>query len=463
MYLTPLLGRLAVFVGLVGVFACGGRQGRDSGDSVEVEAAPVRSGPMLGYSTHREVAIWVQTLDDAQIQYRYWDVENPDEQWISPAALASEDWEYIVEMTLTGLEPGRTYGYELLVDGRPVVVDWPLEFVTQPLWEWRTDPPEFSVALGSCNYVNDAEWDRPGEAYGSGYEIFETIRQADPELMIWLGDNTYLREVDWDSRAMIFERHAHSRALPQLQPLLGSVHHYATWDDHDYGPNDADRSYVGKGWALEAFTAFWSNPTWGLPEVDGVFGQFGWADVDFFVLDERYYRSPREAPNDATKTMLGEAQLEWFIDALTASRAPFKVVISGSQFVNDAAHYETWARYEHERRVILDAIVERRIEGVVFVSGDRHHAELLRREEEGLYPIVDLTTSPLTAGLGDARHEQENPLRVPGTLVTDERNFAMLHFSGPRTERVMTMELRTADGEVRWSHTVSAAELSFGE
>ena len=33
-----------------------------------------------------------------------------------------------------------------------------------------------------------------------------------------------------------------------------------------------------------------SQPSYGLPELPGVFGQFTWGDVDFFLTDNRYYR-----------------------------------------------------------------------------------------------------------------------------------------------------------------------------
>ena len=71
--------------------------------------------------------------------------------------------------------------------------------------------------------------------------------------MMWLGDNMYLRTPDFLSNTGIRHRYRHARSLPELQPLLGSVHHYAIWDDHDYGPNDADGSFVNKQLTESAF------------------------------------------------------------------------------------------------------------------------------------------------------------------------------------------------------------------
>ena len=112
--------------------------------------------------------------------------------------------------------------------------------------------------------------------------------------MLWLGDNIYLREADWNTRTGIMYRYTHTRSLPEMQPLLASSINYAIWDDHDFGPNDADRSYHLKNTTLEAFKLFWANPTYGIVGDSGVATTFEWGDVQFFMLDNRYFRAPNE-------------------------------------------------------------------------------------------------------------------------------------------------------------------------
>src|SRR5688500_13515381 len=169
---------------------------------------------------------------------------------------------------------------------------------------YRTDPPAYTVAIGSCAFVNEVPYDRAGDPYGGGYEIFESIAARRPDAMVWLGDNTYLREVDWDSPDGIAYRYAHTRSLPEIQRLLAIAPHYATWDDHDYGPNDSDRSYVLKSVSLNTFRRYWPNVTAGLPGVPGVFTRFQLADVEFFLLDDRFHRTPNRAPADSSRTLL---------------------------------------------------------------------------------------------------------------------------------------------------------------
>ncbi len=431
----------------------------------EAGAAALVSGPMLADVTHRGATLWLQTDGPADVQI---DVFAPDAAGAAPqqvaSALVTAGADGIATARLAELEPGTTYTYQVAVGGAPVSFSYPARFTTQPLWQWRTDPPAFTAAIGSCYYDNDPPYDRPGDGYGGSTAIFNRIRDLDPDLMLWLGDNTYLREVDWWDPAGIEYRFRRSRAEPTLQPLLASAAHYATWDDHDFGPNDSDRSYVLKGATLDTFTRYWPAATRGLPGVPGVFTHFQWADVEFFMLDDRYHRAPNRAPDDE-RTILGAEQRQWLLDALTGSRAPFKVIAVGGQFLNPVPVFETFAAIAPgERQMLLDEIAERRVEGVVFVSGDRHHTELLRLDRPGAYPIYEFTSSPLTAGAstfalrGDSP-ERDNPLRVPGTLVAGDRNFGTLTVTGPRTDRTLTMRTYDAEGAMRWEHNVRARDL----
>ena len=201
-------------------------------------------------------------------------------------------------------------GYDKLIQR-----SYSLEFQTQVLWQWRTDPPPFRFATGSGAYINETIYDRPGKPFGGEYEIYTRIYEQNPDFMLWLGDNFYLREVDWNSRTGILKRLTHGRATKEFQPLLGSVHNYAIWDDHDFGPNNSDRGFWNKETTLEAFKLFWPNPSYGINGKPGTTTFFEWADVDFFLLDNRYYRTPNSRKH-AYREMLGEDQLEWLEDCM---------------------------------------------------------------------------------------------------------------------------------------------------
>ncbi len=417
----------------------------------------LRSGPMVGYSEMREVLLWVQTRESARVQIFYREKGTQEEEAATAEVTTLAHNAFTAKLIADQLEPGRIYSYRLTIDGATVPLDYALEFRTQELWQWRHDPPAFTFALGSCAYINEPVYDRPGRPYGAGYEIFNTILEQKPEFMLWLGDNVYLREADWYSRSGIFKRYSHTRAVRELQPLLASVHQYAIWDDHDYGPNDSDRSFRNKATTLEAFTAFWGNPTFGINGRPGTTTMFEWADAQFFLLDNRYYRSP----NDRTtgeRTILGAEQRQWLIDALAGSRAPFKFVVIGGQVLNPVARFENHATFAEERDWLIRTITAENIPGVIFLTGDRHHTELSRLSRRGTYPLYDLTVSPLTAGPNTRSQNEGNTLRVEGTNV-HERNFATISISGPRTDRQLEIRVFNKNGKQLWSRQLRAQDL----
>jgi len=412
----------------------------------------LQSGPMVGYSEMREVLLWVQTKKAAKVQIRYWVTSKPADTLHTAAVMTKAETAFTAKLLADRVEPGNRYDYLLLIDGKPVKLDYPTTFQSQTLWQWRTDPPAFKMAIGSCAYINEDPFDRPGKPYGADYQIFQNIHKMRPDAMLWLGDNTYLREVDWNTRTGILKRNTHSRSVPEMQALLASTHHYAIWDDHDFGPDNSDRSFAHKHHTLEAFQLFWANPSYGLDNSKGITTFFQFADVDFFLLDNRYHRAP-DNRKTGDRTMLGKEQLEWLIDGLTSSRAPFKMVAIGGQVLNTAAVYENYINYyPEEREYLLKRIEEEKIKGVVFLTGDRHHTEMSQYTNGAGNLVTDITVSPLTSGHAFNVIE-ENKHHVEGTLVA-KRNFGILEFSGPRTSRVLTVKVYDSLGEELWVQTI---------
>lgn len=417
----------------------------------------LQSGPMVGYSEMREVQLWVQTKSTASVQITYWEqnVENPD-TFRTEKVITEKKSAYTAKLLADEVLPDKFYYYQLRINDKIIAFDYDLKFQAQPLWQWRTDPPAFKFALGSCAYINESRFDRPGKPYGSEYEIFQSIADKSPNMMVWLGDNIYLREADWYTRTGILHRYTEVRKIPEIQELLSTCHHYATWDDHDFGPNNSDRSFIHKDKTQEAFELFWANPTFGLPDLNGgITSQFLFHDIEFFLLDNRYFRSSPDAEN---KTMLGEQQLEWLIEALKSSFAPFKMIAIGSQVLNSEGKSENYARYEKERAYLLKRLEEENIKGVIFLTGDRHHTELSRVESENGYVMYDLTVSALTSGTNTRADKEANKNRIDGTVVM-QHNFAIVEVTGKRKERVLNITIYDKDGKSLWTRKIDSAEF----
>lgn len=416
----------------------------------------LHSGPMLGYSEMKEVMIWVQTKQPAKVKVRYWDSIPSRAHWTAEVQTEKES-AFTAHLVADEVEPGRTYTYELYVGGKKLTFPYPMHFKSRALWEYRTDPPSAKVALGSCTFINEEQYDRNGKPYGGDYQIFEQIHAQQPDLMLWLGDNIYLREVDFDTRTGILHRYTHGRAIPEMQPLLANTHHYAIWDDHDYGPNDADASYIHKDKTLEAFRLFWGNPTYGNSELGGTTTQFSWAGMDFFLLDNRWFRSQNERVT-GERQILGKTQVEWLISALKNSQAPFKFVAVGGQVLNDFDKYENHIHIApEERQYLLDAIQKEKIKGVIFLTGDRHHTELSKYTGQSGPAIWDFTVSPLTSTAYESESEP-NSLRVPGSQY-GKRNFAIMEIKGPKKARELILTVFDLEGKPVWTHTLLESEL----
>lgn len=429
-------------------------------------APEVLSGPMRGYAEHTECLIWVQTrcAKNIQIQYRI-SKRNAAfmEQRISNINKQTCE-AFISKFILTDLLMGSTYEYKIVLDGITQKFDYALLFKTKSLWEWRMPPPDFTFLAGSCLYINDSIYDRPGKPYGGSTDILKVMAATPAEMMIWLGDNTYTREADYSSASGIEYRYLHTRCAKDLQPLLAKMNHYATWDDHDFGDNDGNKNFELKPVSTKCFKAYWGNKTYGEKE-EGIYSSFRYSDAEFFLLDNRSFRDESELDQDKySKTQLGVTQLSWLKNKLKHSRAGFKFVCIGGQFLNEHTEKESFNLYKRERDEIIQFILDQEISGVIFLTGDRHYTELLKNDNVKLklgYTLYDLTASAINAGSVNisGTEEFDNPQRVANTLVM-ENNFCTLKISGEkRGERILLITCYDEKGLVKWGYTIKENEL----
>lgn len=407
----------------------------------------IKSGPMLGYNATREVGIWIESNQASKVKLKYWPVLNPKKVNFSLEVMASHENGYTAKLIAERLEPNTKYIYEIYIDGKREKPKYSQSFTTQQLWKWRNDAPDFKFLAGSCFYINEEAYDRPGKPYGGEYQILSHMTKENPHFMMWLGDNTYLREADWDSRSGVYARYSHTRNLAELQEFLVKTHHYAVWDDHDYGPNDNEWTYYGKEWTQSAFNNYWMNPTTNTAGNSGITSMFTWSDSDFFLLDNRTNRDVR----DKNGKILGEHQFNWLIDALRFSEAKFKFICIGGQFLNTVAKYENHAVFAEERQAIIDAINKYKIKNVIFLTGDRHHSEVSKLITQDGIAIYDITSSSITSGAGP--HEEDNKNRVEGSMI-GQRNFAVINVTGNKEGRKLNLEYKDSNGKSLFTFSI---------
>lgn len=419
--------------------------------------AAARLVVMHGYADLTSALLWIQADAPGPVAVTWRPEGETADRRAELVADAARD--NVVVARLTGLAPGQTARYRVEAGGEQR--DGAVR--AQPYWNRAADAAPLAIAIGSCFFLADPDPRWPGQDYGAGFEIFAAIAAKKPDLMLWLGDNVYLQQPDFYDPAAMALRYRRQRAFEPLQPLLTAAAHVAIRDDHDYGPNDSDASYVLKGETTKLFERYWPNPSFGLPDVQGTFGQIRYGDVLLFLLDDRWHRSPDRWPDGPDKTMFGARQLEWLKQALVAApRTAIKLIAAGGQFWNRASRFEGWHQFATERDAFAAWLVAQKIEGVVFLSGDRHFGELLRIERPGAYPLYEFTSSPLTsrppARIDGA--ERTNPDLVAGTLAV-KRQFGLIRIDGAGNDRRISLEAYDGDGALLWRHEIAARDLRF--
>ncbi len=425
----------------------------------------VISGPMLGPVELRDAKVWVEVSPEVKttsFQYYKKGDAKSSKVVLYKGELGNEF--NPLQFTIGGLDFNTTYEYKVWINGKATAKGG--EFTTKDLWQWRKQPPEFSFLTGSCAYTNQPVYDRPGKPYGGDSTIFETMAKEKSAFMLWLGDEWYTREVDYYSEWGLWYRASHDRAVPVLQNFLKAMPQFAMWDDHDYGPNDIGKNYILKETSKDIWRKYWNNPSYG-ENGQGIYTMNSWGDADIFMTDDRWWRSadrikdsvdgpeglPGRKPNPK-KEMLGAQQMEWLKNSLLYSSATFKIVAVGSQVLNPVSPYDTWWDFPAEYDELMNFIKEYKINGVVFLTGDRHHSEIIKVDRPGTYPLYDITVSPLTSGTHSfAGAEKNNPYRVLG--IDEKQNYGKFSFSGNRGNRKMTVGFFGIKGDKlgEWSIT----------
>jgi alkaline phosphatase D len=407
---------------------------------------------MAGHVTESSARIWVELDRPGRVTA---ELADPDGETKRGAADVRGSGGGIALVDVVDLDPATPYRARLSLDDAPIAVDPPLAIRTFPR---PGEPSRVKIVLVSCARV---PWDSVQSSWAA-------VAAERADAVLWLGDNGYLehadsiRPADYTSAERIEHRYREMRALPAVQPVLRTSANYAIWDDRDYGDSDSDRTNPSRLAVAEIFERYWANPSYGeRPGLDGIYGRFRIGAAEVFLLDDRFWRDPDSIPDSPAKTVLGPAQKEWLKRSLDDSKAAHKIVAIGHQVLTDYHEWESYAMFAHERREILDWIRERRIEGVMFVDGDRHLSELMRDEREGLYPLYELTASPIANRPFTAGLELPNPIRIGGYAAG--YSYGVLELDTTRSPGRLTIRIKDADGAEVVRHELTLDELEFSE
>ena len=283
------------------------------------------------------------------------------------------------------------------------------------------------IAFGSCNDQSSTQ------------EHWAIIAKEEPDLWIWTGDAVYADTSDPEAMRETYNRLFHNRSYRHFRettPVIG------TWDDHDYGRNNAGKEFPIKEDAQQiALDFFEEPPASARRKQEGIYTAYTFGEgaerVKIILIDDRYH-AERERGE-----LLGETQTQWLLKALRSSDAAVNIIVSGIQVLAQEHRYEKWADFPRSRKRLFEFIKQEKIPGVLFISGDRHLSEISRRNDLASYPVYDVTVSGLTHSYSPLFGES-NRYRV-GELF-GERAFGVLRFDWE--QRNVTVEIHDMENTV---------------
>lgn len=287
----------------------------------------------------------------------------------------------------------------------------------------NSDAPIRSLAFGSCHKLKYAQ----GRLAASN--LWESVlsaanSSAPPDAWIWTGDAVYPPSKGIAPLDELEDEYQKMKSSPNYAAFVKRVPRVlGTYDDHDYGGNDFGKHMPSKRDRANLFYDFLGidKPKDGR---EGVFYSATWGrpptQLKLIVLDTRYYRDDHclvaswatklpalgagiaaavrwivagIAPArwcDGGRTVLGDEQWSWLERELRESQAALHVVVSSIQLLTTNPAMESWGQFPSEQRRLLDLLAPKR-PGLVVLSGDVHHAEILN-----VSGIVEVTSSGLT-------------------------------------------------------------------
>jgi alkaline phosphatase D len=351
--------------------------------------------------------------------------------------------DYTAVAEIKALQPGTVYYYDVMLNGKSALAPERPSFRTYPP---RSSKTRLSVAFGGgAKYtpVNERMWD--------------TIGSHSPQALLLLGDNVY---IDLPQQFGEFHKYTYYRRQSgaEFRRLVCSVPVFAIWDDHDCAIGDCWMGpYRDKpSWKmsmLEGFQMNWNNPGYGTEQRPGCWFQFSIGDVDFFMLDGRFYRTN---PYGQSPSMLGPAQKAWLLEQVKKSKATFKVLASPVpwSFNTKGASLDTWNGFRDEREEVFAFLEESKIDGVVLISADRHRSDARKIERPSGYSFYEFESSRLT---NDSAHRL-----VAGAIFgyNKKPSFGLLSFDTSKADPTVTFQIISIDNEPIHSLTLKHSEIS---
>lgn len=342
-------------------------------------------GPMLGCMTDSSVKFWVRTAGETPVEVSVSNAGPKELFNIEAQGKTKAKLDYTTTIVVDGLKANELYDYEVWVKGDKKASEG--RFKTFPAKGSRA---KFQIGFGG------------GAGYTPQYErMWNTIASYNLTAFLFLGDNVYIDHPTMQAVQKYCYYRRQSR--PEYRAFISSTPLFAIWDDHDFTINDGQGGPEVRvpEWKIPVWRTFmnnWVNPYYagGTEEQPGCWFDFSIGDVDFFMLDGRYYReNPRKNENPS---MLGPVQKKWLFEKLKASKGTFKILASPVPWALGIkpGSKDPWQGFKQEREEIFSFLEAEKIDGVILLSADRHRSEARIIKREIGYKLYEFESSKLT-------------------------------------------------------------------
>jgi alkaline phosphatase D len=407
-------------------------------------AAELLHGPMLGCLTDSSAKLWVRTASETFVEVRVENVTPTGTFRTTTREKTDGHRDFTAVLSVTKLKPDTAYRYEVWAEGdsKPAVG----RFRTFPV---RGEPAKFQIGFGG------------GAGYTPQHErMWNTIASRNLTAFLFLGDNVY---IDNPTRPAVQQYCYYRRqSRPEFRGFVASTPICAIWDDHDFTTNDAGGGpeIHSPEWKIPVWRTFknnWNNPYYGGGESNpGCWFDFSIGDVDFFMLDGRYYR---DKPRQENPSMLGGFQKKWLFDKIRASDATFKVIASPVPWAFGAkpGSLDPWQGYRSEREEIFSFLEDNKIDGVVLISADRHRSDAWIIERENGYDLYEFESSRLT---NIHTHKV-----IPGSLFgyNKKSSFGLITFDTTLPDPSITYQIVNIENEIVREFSLRKSQLTHAQ
>ncbi|XP_028806228.1 uncharacterized protein LOC114761078 isoform X2 [Neltuma alba] len=377
-------------------------------------------------------------------------------------------------------------------------------------WRWRWFLLLIGVAAASASETRQHVVSRI--AFGScsnqsaPQPIWDAIVDFHPQIFIWMGDNIYgdlkrpfkifgpertigpwknIPRFFSSSRQEMEAKYREAKTSPGYSQLREKAEVIGTWDDHDYGLNDAGKEFSEKITNQVLLLDFLDEPQDSPRRKQAgvyasyVYGPMG-RDIKIILLDTRYHRDPVGSDG----TILGSSQWLWLEQELKGPATAITLIGSSIQVISNLSAatrplfaMESWGRFPKERDRLFKVIADSKRNGVLFISGDVHFGEITRYDCALDYPLYDITSSGLTQSIEEVVPPSlrflvrfiawltPSTMRVKGqncrykSCIYGKPNFGTIEIDWDSHPVTMKLEVRDVDGVPVTGVNVSLLEL----